>query len=111
MEEFYYLNDIEKAELEKFVQNKTQFEAAQKVVLHSVYFQGVLKEGLPADSGNNIFMAQLTQPILENAPIEEYGHFTKALVNGIRLVETGFTKLKKFKVVEPETKKKINRGK
>jgi len=111
MEEFYYLNDIEKEEVEKFVENKTQFEAVQKVVLHSVYFQGKLSEGQPSDSGNNIFMAQLTQPIMENAPIEEYGHFTKALVNGIRLVETGFTKLGKFKVVEPEPKPKVNRGK
>jgi len=110
MEEFYYLNDVEKDEVKKFVENKTQFEAVQKVVLHSVYFQGKLHEGLPADSGNNIFMAQLTQPIMENAPIEEYGHFAKALVNGIRLVETGFTKLGKFGQVESEEKPKKNRG-
>jgi len=111
MDEFYYLNDIEKEEVAKFVENKVQSDAVQKVILHSVYFQGRLHEGVPADSGNNIFMAQLTQPILENAPIEEYGMFTKSLVNGIRLVETGFTNLLKLRKVEPEKKEKKNRGK
>ena len=111
MEEFYYLNDIEKAEVEKFVQNRTQFDAVQKVILSNIYFQGTLVAGKEADSGNNIFMAQLTQPIMENAPMEEFGHFTKALVNGIRLLQTGFTKLEKFRKVEPETKPKKNRGK
>lgn len=111
MDEFYYLNDIEKAEVEKFVENKTQYRAVEKVILSNIYFQGKLEAGKEADSGNNIFLAQLTQPIMENAPIAEYGQFTKALVNGIRMVQSGYAKLEKFRKVEPVTKPKVNRGK
>lgn len=106
-----YLNDIEVAELEKFVENKTMFEAARKVLLAGIYFNGTLSEGKPAEARKNFILAQLTQPIMENAPIEEYGHYAKALVNAIKLVETGFNDFEKFRKVEPETKPKVNRGK
>ena len=109
--DFSFLNDIEKAELEKFVQNKTMFEAARKVLLAGVYFSGTLDEGKPADARQNFILAQLTQPIMENAPMEEYGAYTKALVNGVKLIETGFNDFEKFRKVEPETKQKTNRGK
>ena len=106
-----YLNDIEKAEVEKFVENKTMLEAVRKVLLAGIYFNGVLEKGKPADARKNFILAQLTQPIMENAPIEEFGHYAKSLVNGVKLIETGFADLEKFKVVEPETKPKVNRGK
>jgi len=109
--DFSYLNDIEKAELEKFVENKTMFEAVRKVLLAGVYFSGTLKEGEPANARNNFILAQLTQPIMENAPAQEYGLYTKALVNGVKLVETGFNDFEKFRKVEPEEKPKVNRGK
>lgn len=106
-----FLNDIEKAEVEKFVENRTMLEAVRKVLLAGIYFNGVLQEGEPADARKNFLLAQLTQPIMENAPIAEYGSHAKALVNGIKLVETGFADLEKFKVVEPVTKPKVNKGK
>jgi len=110
MEEFYYLNDIEKEEVRKFVENVPQFEAVKKVLLSEVYFSGVLEEGRPADT-RNFFINQLTQPIMENAPIEEYGNHAKALIQGVRFIQTGFTTFGKFRKVEPETEPKKNRGK
>lgn len=109
--DYDYLNDIEKAELEKFVENTTQFEAVRKVLLAGIYFNGTLSKGKPADARKNFILAQLTQPLMENAPIEEFGHYAKSLVNGVKLIETGFQDFEKFRKVEPEVKKKVNRGK
>jgi len=111
MEKHDFLNDIEVNEVEKFVQNKTQFEAVRKVLLAGIYYNGVMREGEPADARKNFILAQLTQPIMENAPIEEFGHYAKSLVNGVKFIETGFNDLEKFKPVEAETKPKVNRGK
>jgi len=111
MEAFNYLNDIEKSEIEKFVENKTQFEAVRKVLLAGIYFNGTLTAGEPADARKNFLLAQLTQPIMENAPIAEYGSHAKSLVNGVKLIETGFNDFEKFRKVETEPKAKVNRGK
>jgi serine protease inhibitor len=111
MEAFDYLNDIERAEIEKFVENKTQFEAVRKVLLAGIYFNGTLVEGKPADARKNFLLALLTQPIMENAPIEEFGHYAKSLIQGVKLVETGFNDFEKFRKVESEPKPKKNRGK
>jgi len=96
-----YLNEIEEAEVQKFLENPTMLEAVKKVLLANIYFQGKLEKGKPADEGNNIFMAQLTQPMVENAPADIYALQVKSLVNGIRILETGFQKLETLKKVEP----------
>ena len=108
-EDLFYLNDIEKAEIQKFLENPTMLEAVRKVLLESIYFSGTLKEGETAESGRNFILGQLTQPIMENAPMEEYGMYTKALINGIRLLETGFQNLEKLRKVE-QVKPKAQKG-
>lgn len=109
-DEFFYLNEVEKEELRKLAQNKTAMQALEKVMLEPIYFQGVLNPGEEAKPHHNVFVAQLTQPVMENAPNEEFGLYAKAMVNGLKFVQTGITKLGKFVPAPVETEKKKNKA-
>lgn len=85
------LNEIEVEEIKKFVANKTQFEAVRKVLLKGIYFNGVIKPGekhLP----NMNFALSLAYAKSEVSN-EELGADLRACAEGIRTVETGFSRL------------------
>lgn len=112
-----FLNEVEKNELTKFVENKTQFEAVRKVILSGVFYDGVLKQGEAMDVLRNFMIARFTNPQgMSPAPIgidtdETLGRKLRAMIDGISMVETAFKKFEQFeqKVGEQQIKKKVGR--
>jgi len=101
-----YLNDIEKAEVQKFIENKTLLEAVRKVILAAVYHNGTLKPGEPAEADVN-FALSITGPMEQVLSNEEIGARIRGKNYAIGLLLQGFNELEKFKKVA-ENKPKTN---
>lgn len=106
------LNDIEKAEVLKFIENRTMVEAVRKVLLSGVYFNGTLRAGEKAEAGRNFALALVVQKLANNEEIsnELLGQDIRGAAEGIRLVEIGFSQLDKFKTTPEPKKKEKNPG-
>lgn len=102
------LNEIEKSEIEKFVANKTMFEAVRKVLLQGIYFEGVLKDGQKAMPLKNFTMelANSSANVQGMISDEALGQNLRAKWEGIRTVEIGFKELEQMiqKVEKKEVK-------
>lgn len=111
MDEFYYLNEIEKQELQKFIENKTLYEAVRKVILSGIYFNGRMEEGKPADPLRNFILGKLAQPQVLMNDDRHLGALTRSTIDGISMVESGFEQFEKLRKVEVEEKPKVNKAK
>ncbi|MFA5300401.1 MAG: hypothetical protein WC389_19625 [Lutibacter sp.] len=90
-----YLNEIEKNELAKFVENRVQFEAVKKVVLACIYFDGTIqKEGIPNPLKN--FLLAIAAGSMGTLTREQLGEKVEASLAGVQLLESGFKELEKF---------------
>ena len=99
-----YLNDIEKTEIQKFLDNKTMANAVKKVLLEAIYNQGTIEPGKPADTKRNFML----RCVLEGKTTEEVGQSAKAVFEGLTWLEAGFRELEKYNWVEQEKKQKLN---
>jgi hypothetical protein len=90
-----FLNEIEKAELSRFTENKVLFNAVKKVVLSCVYFDGTLqKTGIPEPQKN--FILAIASGSLGQLTREQLGEKVEASLAGVQLIEQGFKELEKF---------------
>ncbi len=107
MNEYNFLNDLEKAAVEAFNNNEVTREAVRKVILHGVHTQGVLKSGVKHDPKHNWALAYATRDELSN---EQIGADLRATAQGIVFVERAFNDLSKIKKAEePKVKKNVAR--
>ena len=110
MDDFYYLNDAEKAAVDNFVKNKVMREAVRKVLLSGIYQDGVMNKGRDADVTKNFILGALTTPQARLLSAEQKGNFVDAIINGLSLVQTGFEQLEKLKKVTQLEPSKKNPG-
>lgn len=110
IEEFYYLNDREKEELQKFMDNDLQSEAVRKVLLSGIYFDGILAPGKKSDPLKNFMLGKLAQPQVLMNDDKHLGALSRSIIDAISMVESGFEQLKKFKKVEVEEKLQKNKA-
>jgi hypothetical protein len=104
-----YLNEIEIAEVEKFLENSTLVEAVKKVMLSGLYAQGVLVPGQKADLTRNFALGEVVTAMNNGIalPNEQLGQTLRGKAEGLSLVEQAFRDLEKMrKVVPAEPKKK-----
>ena len=100
MDEFYYLNQVEKDVIANFLENKMLFEAVRKVLLSGIYLDGTLHEGRGADPLKNFILATMTTQTAQVLPQLERGAKLDAIINAISMIETGFRNLEKLKAVK-----------
>ena len=100
MDEFYYLNQVEKDAVANFLENVTLREAVRKVLLSGIYLDGTLVEGRAADPLKNFILATMTTQTAQVLPQVERGAKLDAIVNAISMLETGFRNLEKLKSVK-----------
>jgi hypothetical protein len=102
------LNDIEKAELQKFADNLTMREAVKKIILYGVYFNGTLKPGEPAEPMRN-FALKLGVNADGLSPQELLDH-VNGVSKAVNLLEVGFSTINTLKSPGPKPKEKDNPG-
>lgn len=89
-----FLNDIESDSLRSIADNPVAMMALQKILLASVYYNGVLRPGMKPDPTRNAALSlAITSTNLSN---EILGQDTRAMAESVRLISAGFTKLEKF---------------
>lgn len=100
-----YLSPEEKSLVIAFNQDPKMVEAVKKVLLHTVYHQGVLKAGEPASDKNWAF------GILNGVEtdLQQVGMKLTASLKGLAYLESGFEKLAEF-VVQEAPKQKENKA-
>lgn len=103
-----YLNEIEKAEAQRFCENKTMMETVRKVLLMGIYYNGTLRPGEPADPLRNFALTMADRELLKEYTDEELGRNLRAKRIAIDLVELGFKELEKLKKVDKSKKDKVN---
>lgn len=100
------LSDVERNAVVSFCQNVVMFNAVKKVVLHTIYNQGVLIEGAEPEQRNWVF--GLAKTSIGGEPSDaQLGEELKACLRGLSYLEDGFKKLKEIKVEIPK-KPKVN---
>lgn len=92
------LNEAEIKRLQKFLEDDLMKQAVKKILLRSIY-QGTLEPGQGPDSMRNFFLHLLITPQGQEYALsnEELGAKFRARVEGIALLEDGFTQLEKLK--------------
>jgi len=98
----HYLNQEEKDLVISFNTNTKMFDAVKKVLLHTVYNQGVLKAGEKAEATNWVFGVL---DGTEKTDAEIALKLTSSL-RGLAYLESGFKRLEEFKAPVDEVKKK-----
>lgn len=94
------LNPVEQAEVQKFVENQTMFEAVKKILLAGIYFNGTLRAGEPADPTRNFTLSLVARSAQNGEQFftnEQLGQDLRACSEGIRLVESGLKSLENYK--------------
>lgn len=106
MEEQTYLADIERDEIQKFLENRVLVEAVKKVILSGVYEDGILQPGKPADPLKNFVLGFFTRPNIALLPLDEKAKHLEAIIHAVSYVETGFQNLDKMRKIVGATLKK-----
>lgn len=96
----YILNDIEKAQLQAFIDNPTAVQAVKKVLLKAAYFEGVLVPGEDPMPARNAALSFLNNE--QSHTNEVLGQQLRALIEAVRLVEQGFNYLENYKTNAPK---------
>jgi len=81
-----YLNEIEKAEVQKFIDNPTLYQAVKKVLLAEVYYNGTLHPGEVPVTTKNFALGKAFDSKANN---EEIGQHFRGVVDAISLLENG----------------------
>ncbi len=94
---FEYLNEIEKDQIQGFLNNPTMKEAVKKVVLAGIYFNGTLRKAEPANPSRNFTLALVNAGISQGATDSEIGQDIRGRAIGIGLVEDAWNQLENLK--------------
>ncbi len=90
-----FLSEVEQEAIRKVADSKVTFEALKKCVLADVYYKGTLRKDVPSDPTRNAALAfAFSGQATSN---EQIGEDVRALAEGVRLVEGGFSRVEKFK--------------
>lgn len=103
-----YLNEIEKQEVQKFLENTVLKEAVKKVILAGIYFNGTLRPGEKADPLRNFALSLVSSAIANGTRNEQIGEDVRAKLIGVGLLEDAYQALEKLKKVEVRETKKVN---
>jgi hypothetical protein len=95
-----FLNDLEVTKVEAFCADEVMFEAVKKVLLQSIYSQGTLAEGEPANPLKNRALVLVGGDYND----AELGLRLRALWEGVNALESGFDALEGYKTPAPEKK-------
>jgi hypothetical protein len=95
-----YLNENEKKELAKFVENQVLMDAVKKVLLADIYDNGILTaERKPEDNRNWVFGLVMDASGNDYKQTnEELGEKLRACVEGIRTIQLAYRRFDEFKV-------------
>jgi hypothetical protein len=93
------LTDLEKTKIEQFCADPEMVEAVRKVMLTTIYNQGVLVKGKKADPLHNaalgiVFRTVRAETVVDN---EKLGEDLRGMAHGINFLESGFERLSKIK--------------
>jgi len=92
-----FLTPVQIEKVEKMCQDTELMDALQKVLLSSIYVQGTLQKGQPANPLHNFSWA-LSEVAVNNPVTDEIlGQHLRGQWSGVRLLEIGFGELKKIK--------------
>jgi hypothetical protein len=105
-----YLNDIEKAEVVAFLENKVMSNAVKKVLLSGVYFDGTMEAGKEHDPLKNFVLGRLSQQHALMNDNKHLGDLARSMIDAVSMLETGFAELEKCKPVKVEKETKENKG-
>ncbi len=104
-----FLNEVEKAEVEKFIVNDTLIGAVKKILMFPLYQNGTLEAGETPTDKNFAIQAALhaiqSDPKITN---EMLGEGLRASVEALRLLELGFQELAKLKNKKETLKEEKN---
>jgi hypothetical protein len=90
------LSELERAKIQSLAEDKTALEALRKVFLFGLYYNGTLK---PEEEADNLVNFALQGAFDENNTNEALGASLRASAKGMRLLESGFDRISKFKSV------------
>ncbi len=114
MTDLYYLSDIEQEHIIRMNNTPALINAVRKVLLESVYNNGVLRKGSDPTPTRNAalglaIIAVNGQAIVNN---EQLGEDLRAIAQAVAFIEQGFKKLSEIKEIQqsPETEEE-NPGK
>jgi len=92
-----FLTPVQIEKVEKMCQDEDLMDALQKVLLSSIYVQGTLQKGQPANPLHNFSWA-LSEVAVNNPVTDEIlGQNLRGQWSGVRLLEIGLGELKKIK--------------
>ena len=101
------LNEYERKEVTKFLNNKAVVSAVKKILLEPIYM-GTLEEGVDPEPRKNFVCSLLYDEGMAmdyNLSDERIGQKVRASVEAIRLLEVGFARLESLKEVEKPKEK------
>jgi hypothetical protein len=106
----YELTDLEKSKVIQFNSDPEMVEAVRKVLLASLYSNGTLRQGVPANSLTNSAFALASlaasgQGVISN---EELGQDLRGLFHGIKALELGLKHLSEIKIEEKVVESPFN---
>ena|SRR3990167_7366319 len=105
-----FLNELEKEQVDVFVNNPVMYNAVKKIILSGIYFHGVLQAGEPAETKRNFMLGMASRHQGAGATNEVLGQDVRAADTAISMLEGGFQEIDKLKKVEITKKDKVNRA-
>lgn len=99
------LDDNEKIAIKQFYDSEVMREAVRKVLLSSVYYNGILLPGEEADPTRNFMLTITNRREMSN---EEMGAQARAVAEGLAALENGFSALAAFKTEDVEKAEEKN---
>lgn len=101
------LNEFQIEELTKVAQNPILLEALEKVLCYEIKTQGVFKNNLPFDAGNN-FILDYIKAIGGSKDNKWLGEEIRALFWGVQYLEEGLKNIKAFGQPEKDSNSSEN---
>jgi hypothetical protein len=96
-----YLSEAEKTLVVSFVKNKATFDAVKKVLLYTIYNQGVVEPGKTPSEMNWVF-ALAAGETMSN---DQLGHEVRASLAALGYLKGGFETLSAIHIEEPKKAK------
>ena len=105
-----FLDDREKAEVQRFLENDILKNAVKKIFLFGIYGNGTLEAGKDPEPSQNFALSLIWDASGRelSQTNEQLGERLRASAEGIRFLETGFALLDKFKAAPKVKEEKKN---
>ena len=96
------LDDNEKLAIQMFVDNDVQREAVRKIILSTVYYNGVLEKGKQANPTINAAFGLASNKEELHLSYEDLGKHLNTQWEAIRLLELAFSNFHRYQTVKKE---------